>query len=131
MKSSRFLRGLSSEAPRRHGGLRLGRLRCFDLGRVGGGTADRCFVTCSSPQLNLRGLAALRKLQIVRYPDGNVVHYVSTLYACGILAGSLQTCDETLDLNFFDPAHLPDDLLSMHRIRIQDAMANSPAAFIR
>ena len=81
--------------------------------------------------VRLIGVYSDPQLQIVRYPDGNVVHYISTLYACRILAGSLQTCDETLDLNFFDPAHLPDDLLPMHRIRIQDAMANSPGAFIR
>ena len=81
--------------------------------------------------VRLVGVYSDPKLQIVRYPDGNVVHYVSTLYACQILAGTLQTCDETLDLKFFDPAHLPEDLLPMHRVRIRDAMANSPAAFIR
>jgi ADP-ribose pyrophosphatase YjhB (NUDIX family) len=70
-------------------------------------------------------------IQIVRYPDGNVVHYISTLLACRIVAGTLQTCDETLELTFFDPADLPPDLLPMHRLRIQDAMANRPAAFIR
>jgi ADP-ribose pyrophosphatase YjhB (NUDIX family) len=69
--------------------------------------------------------------QIVRYADGNVVHYINTLLACRILGGNLQTCDETLDLQFFDPAHLPEDMLAMHRIRVQDAMANRPAAFIR
>jgi len=67
----------------------------------------------------------------VRYPDGNVVHYISTLFECRILAGSLQTCDETLELEFFDPAKLPHDLVPMHRIRIQDAMTNTPAAFVR
>jgi len=69
--------------------------------------------------------------QIVRYADGNVVHYISTLFACRILGGHLQTCDESLDLRFFYPAHLPGDMLAMHRIRVQDAMANHPAAFIR
>lgn len=81
--------------------------------------------------VRLIGVYSDPRLQIVRYPDGNVVHYVSTLYACRILTGTLQTCDETLDLKFFDPAHLPENLLPMHRVRIQDGMANSPAAFIR
>ncbi|MFI5340173.1 MAG: NUDIX hydrolase [Candidatus Methylomirabilales bacterium] len=81
--------------------------------------------------VRLVGVYSDPKFQIVRYPDGNVVHYVSTLYACRILAGTLQTCDETLDLKFFDPARLPADLLPMHRVRIQDAMAGNPAAFIR
>jgi ADP-ribose pyrophosphatase YjhB (NUDIX family) len=70
-------------------------------------------------------------LQVVRYRNGDVVHYISTLLACRILGGSLRTCAETLDLRFFDPTGLPDDLLPLHRIRIADALANRPAAFIR
>ncbi|MGE5851209.1 MAG: NUDIX domain-containing protein [Candidatus Methylomirabilota bacterium] len=81
--------------------------------------------------VRLIGVYSDPRIQIVRYPDGNVVHYISTLFACRILAGELQTGDETLDLRFHDPADLPDDLVPMHRIRIQDALANSPAAFIR
>jgi ADP-ribose pyrophosphatase YjhB (NUDIX family) len=81
--------------------------------------------------VRLVGVYSDPTVQIVRYPDGNVVHYISTFFACRILGGTLQTCDETLDLGFFDPANLPDDLVPMHRIRIQDALANRPAAFIR
>ncbi len=81
--------------------------------------------------VRLIGVYSDPRIQIVRYPDGNVVHYVSTLFACRIVAGELQTGDETLDLRFFDPPDLPDDLVPMHRIRIQDALANRPAAFIR
>ena len=81
--------------------------------------------------IRLVGVYSDPRIQIVRYPDGNVVHYISTFFACRILGGTLQTCDETLALKFFDPAHLPDDLVPMHRIRIQDALANRPTAFIR
>jgi ADP-ribose pyrophosphatase YjhB (NUDIX family) len=81
--------------------------------------------------VRLIGVYSDPRIQIVRYADGNVVHYISTLYACRILGGDLQTGDETLELRFFDPSALPEDLLPMHRIRIQDALANSPAAFIR
>jgi ADP-ribose pyrophosphatase YjhB (NUDIX family) len=81
--------------------------------------------------VRLIGVYSDPRTQLVRYPDGNVVHYISSLFACRIVAGELRTCEETLDLQFFDPAYLPDDLLPMHRIRIQDALANSPAAFIR
>jgi ADP-ribose pyrophosphatase YjhB (NUDIX family) len=81
--------------------------------------------------VRLIGVYSDPRLQVVRYPDGNVVHYISTLFACRIVAGDLQTSDETLDLRFFDPADLPDDLVPMHRIRIQDALANSSTAFIR
>lgn len=69
--------------------------------------------------------------QVVRYPDGNVVHYVSSLFSCTILGGCLETCDETLALQFFDPAGLPQDLVPMHRIRIADALSGRDQAFIR
>ena len=81
--------------------------------------------------IRLIGVYSDPSFQIVRYPDGKVVHYISTLLECRILGGELQTCDETLDLKFFDPADLPDDLVPMHRIRIQDAMTKAAAAFVR
>jgi ADP-ribose pyrophosphatase YjhB (NUDIX family) len=70
-------------------------------------------------------------IQIVRYPDGNVVHYVSIFFACRIQGGSLRTCAETLELGFFDPRALPEHLVPMHRVRIGDALANRAEAFIR
>jgi glycerol-1-phosphatase len=71
--------------------------------------------------------------QVVRYADGNVVHYVSLFFACALLGGTLHTVAdaETLELAFFDPAGLPPDLLPLHRIRIQDGLADQAAAFIR
>ena len=69
--------------------------------------------------------------QVVRYPDGTVVHYVSSLFSCTILEGRLETSDETLALQFFDPAGLPQDLVPMHRIRIADALSGRDQAFIR
>ena len=79
----------------------------------------------------LVGVYSDPKLQVVRYPGGDVVHYDSTVFACRIVAGTLQTCEETLDLRFFPPTELPDDLLPMHRIRIEDALARRSAAFVR
>jgi ADP-ribose pyrophosphatase YjhB (NUDIX family) len=79
----------------------------------------------------LIGVYSDPEVQIVRYPDGNVVHYVSTLFACRILGGSLRTCAETLELRYFDPGALPADLVPMHRVRIADALANQAEAFIR
>lgn len=69
--------------------------------------------------------------QVVRYQDGNVVHYINTLMACRIVGGTLQTCDESLELKFFDPARLPGDMLATHRIRVGDAIANRRDGFIR
>lgn len=81
--------------------------------------------------VRLIGVYSDPKLQVVRYADGNVVQYISSVFACRILGGSLQTCDETLDLQFFDPARLPENLVPMHNIRVKDWLANTPAAFIR
>jgi ADP-ribose pyrophosphatase YjhB (NUDIX family) len=81
--------------------------------------------------LRLIGVYSDPRFQVVRYPDDTVVHYVSILFGCRISSGTLQTCDETLDLKFFRSTQLPSDLMSMHRIRIEDAVANRPPAFIR
>jgi ADP-ribose pyrophosphatase YjhB (NUDIX family) len=66
------------------------------------------------------------------YPDGNTVHYVSIVLACRFLGGQKKIDPaETLDVAFFNPAHLPDDLLPEHRERIADATVKREAAFIR
>jgi ADP-ribose pyrophosphatase YjhB (NUDIX family) len=79
----------------------------------------------------LVGVYSDPRFQVVRYADGNVVHYINTLFVCRIVGGVLQTCEESLDLQFFDPAHLPEGMLLSHRIRVQDAVANRPEGFIR
>ena len=60
----------------------------------------------------LVGVYSDPRFQVVRYADGNVVHYINTLFVCRIVGGTLQTCEETLDLQFFDPASLPEGMLS-------------------
>src|SRR5947207_3682452 len=41
------------------------------------------------------------ELQVVRYPDGNVWHYVNVCFECAVHSGTLTTCDETLALGYF------------------------------
>ena len=79
----------------------------------------------------LVGVYSEPSFQIFRYRDGNVVHYINTLMTCRIVGGTLQTCDESLELKFFDPARLPGDMLRTHRIRVEDAIANRREGFIR
>lgn len=69
--------------------------------------------------------------QVVRYPDGAVVHYINTLCTCRVVRGTLQTCDESLDLRYFDPTRLPENMVASHRIRVADAVAARPEGFIR
>jgi len=70
-------------------------------------------------------------LQVVRYPDGNVWHYVSVCFECAVRGGELTTCDETLALRYVSPARMPTTLLPNHRIRIRDARRRRSAAFVR
>ena len=70
-------------------------------------------------------------IQVVRYPDGNVWHYVNVCFECAVLRGELTTCDETLALDYFAPGRLPRTLLPNHRIRIRDARARRVAAVFR
>lgn len=69
--------------------------------------------------------------QIVTYPDGNVIHYVSTSFECRIVGGTLACGVESLELGWFDPERLPPELMPMHRIRVFDALARQPGAFVR
>jgi 8-oxo-dGTP pyrophosphatase MutT (NUDIX family) len=70
-------------------------------------------------------------LQVVRYPDGNVWHYVSVCFECVTRRGTLTTGDETLALRYVPPTRLPGRLLVNHRIRIRDACSRRSAAFVR
>ena len=77
------------------------------------------------------GVYSAPALQLVRYPDGNVWHYVSVSFECAVRGGSLQTCDETLALEYFPLRRLPPTLLEHHRVRIRDASSRKVAPFIR
>ena len=77
------------------------------------------------------GVYSEPKWQVVRYPDGNVWHYVSVCFDCVVRGGELTTCDETLALEYFPLRKLPSTLLSNHRVRIRDARARRAAAAIR
>jgi ADP-ribose pyrophosphatase YjhB (NUDIX family) len=69
--------------------------------------------------------------QIITYPDGNVIHYVSAVFECAVRGGTLACGDESLELAFFAPHALPDDTLPISRIRIVDALARQVGAFVR
>lgn len=67
-----------------------------------------------------------------RYPDGNVIHYVSLTFECRVTGGHLRPQrGESKAVGFFDPHALPEPLLGDHVPRIRDALARQPAAFVR
>ena len=69
--------------------------------------------------------------QVVTYPDGNVIHYVSSSFECRIVGGTLACGDESLELRWYDPRRLPTDIVTMHRVRIEDALVRQTEAFVR
>jgi 8-oxo-dGTP pyrophosphatase MutT (NUDIX family) len=70
-------------------------------------------------------------LQIVRYPNGTVWHYVNLCFECVRRSGRLTLCDETLALAYFAARRLPAGLLPNLRIRIRDARARAARPFVR
>ncbi len=80
----------------------------------------------------LVGVYSDPRVQVVRYPDGRVWHYVNLCFACTLAGGT--TCaapGETLAVDWFAPDALPADLVTLHRQRIVDALAAAAAPFIR
>jgi ADP-ribose pyrophosphatase YjhB (NUDIX family) len=69
--------------------------------------------------------------QVVTYPDGNVIHYVSTVFECVVHGGALACGDESLALDWFDPDTLPEDMMLISTVRIRDALARQVGAFMR
>src|SRR5207253_10306783 len=70
--------------------------------------------------------------QVVTYPDGNVIHYVSSSFECRIVGGTLRPCGvESLELGWFDPGKLPVEMVGMHRVRIDDALLGRLEPFVR
>ncbi len=69
--------------------------------------------------------------QVMTYPDGNVIHYVSTAFECVVVGGALACGAESLEVAWFPPDALPPDLMPVARLRIQDALARQPSAFVR
>jgi 8-oxo-dGTP pyrophosphatase MutT (NUDIX family) len=67
-----------------------------------------------------------------RYPDGNVVQYVSLLFECRLTGGHARTqWAEATDMRWFAADALPPDVLADHRVRIADAFARRPEACVR
>ena len=79
----------------------------------------------------LVGIYSDPKLQVVRYPNGNVWHYVNVCFECTVRGGRLTTCDETLALEYVSMRRLPKTLLANHLIRIRDARSRRTTAFVR
>lgn len=67
----------------------------------------------------------------VQYPDGTRIQFVSALFECQIVSGTIKLCDESLALEFHDPRQLPEPFVPNHRYRVADALANQAEAFYK
>jgi 8-oxo-dGTP diphosphatase len=70
--------------------------------------------------------------QIVAYPDGRRVQFVTALFACRVTGGTLQGSDEGVQWDWFAPDDLPEPLLPYARVWLADAATTSgPVPVIR
>ncbi|WCN36255.1 NUDIX domain-containing protein [Aneurinibacillus uraniidurans] len=70
--------------------------------------------------------------QVFAYPNGKVIHFITTCFLAEITGGELRcNSSESLDVKFFAQQNLPQDLLNMHPRWLKDAFANRELAFIR
>jgi 8-oxo-dGTP pyrophosphatase MutT (NUDIX family) len=65
--------------------------------------------------------------QVVAYPDGRIVHFVTTLFLCRADPGALIGNEEGLAWAWFTPDALPAELTAYARIWLADALADRPA----
>jgi 8-oxo-dGTP pyrophosphatase MutT (NUDIX family) len=72
-----------------------------------------------------------RNFQLVRYPEGNVVHYVTIVIEAILTGGIPALCEETRAIEWRLPDDLPDPFVPSHRIRLSDALTRSETAFVR
>ncbi|WP_313431561.1 NUDIX domain-containing protein [Siminovitchia terrae] len=70
--------------------------------------------------------------QIFTYPNGKIVHFITSCFLAEITGGELRcNSDESLEINFFGLEDLPKNLLKMHPKWLEDALAKRDLAFIR
>ncbi|MEH7379985.1 NUDIX domain-containing protein [Bacillus sp. JJ1533] len=70
--------------------------------------------------------------QVFAYPNGKIVHFITTCFLAEITGGELRcNSSESLEIKFFNQQYLPQDLLKMHPQWLQDALADRDLAFIR
>ena len=70
--------------------------------------------------------------QVIEYPDGRRVHAVNLCFeATPISVGAVTTPDEVLATGYFAVDALPEPLVPIHRVRIEDAVAGGSATKLR
>ena len=81
--------------------------------------------------IRLIGVYSDPKFTTVRYPDGQVVSYVSVTFECRVVGGAPQLSDESSAVEWFDPRILPQPFLPNHVPRVEDAINRQTTAYFR
>lgn len=81
--------------------------------------------------VRLIGVYSAPDITTMSYPDGRVIQYVTSLFECRIVGGTLEFDEESLALDWFDPLELPTPFSPNHVPRVQDALSGQVAAFWR
>ena len=68
---------------------------------------------------------------VVAYPDGRVVHFVTTLFLCRAESGTLVGNDEGLAWDGFSADALPADLTGYARVWLSDALGGCEEMVVR
>ena len=68
---------------------------------------------------------------VVAYPDGRVVHFVTTLFLCRALSGTLVGNDEGLAWGWFSADALPEALTAYARVWLSDALGGREEMVVR
>ena len=68
--------------------------------------------------------------QIVTYPDGRRVHFVTSLFDCKVVGGALRGSDEGYEWGWFSPRALPKGLLSYARVWLDDALREQSTVIV-
>ena len=82
--------------------------------------------------VRLTGIYSDPTFQHVTYPNGDQVQFVSVSFVCRVTGGTLRADgDESIEVAYFSPEALPEEVWPGHRIRIQDALWGGEATFFR
>jgi 8-oxo-dGTP diphosphatase len=69
---------------------------------------------------------------LITYPNDDQVAVMSTVFLCHPISGQPRVNDgESLDVRYFPLDALPDNLLPIHRFRIEKALENNSSVFFR
>ncbi|CAM3648232.1 NUDIX domain-containing protein [Erysipelothrix urinaevulpis] len=61
--------------------------------------------------------------QIIHYPNGKTTHFITNYFEAEIIGGKLRIDEsESVDIRFFKPNELPDNLLTMDPSWLEDAL---------